>query len=406
MTFTHYRPREGHPDWLSLFAEAREAAGRLRGLQAPPRSRTADLGRVARSIRTAASNYIENRRRARAGREDFLPLYFIWTALRTCNFLCTYCDDHRGRKYPELSNDGVLDTADAFRLLRIMRTRTPSVYFAGGEPTLRRDLPQLVRAARDMNYNPIIVNTNASVLDRLLERPEWGTFLADVDNIVVSLDALDLGVLAEMWQWRTPERVIRNLLILRELAGPYRFKLAVNCVIQPGAIEHARDVLDLACDLGIWFSPVPMNVGPRVSGALKDDAGYRDLADLILERKAQGFRVNGSMRMNRRLLAGEPLNCRNTLKPHVDFDGNLFWPCKSTVNVEPLRANVLDFDDVDALWAHCRESIDPTGFHGPDADQCGGDCNWAQNYTTDAYAEGLARPLSLVAEVREFLNKR
>jgi hypothetical protein len=175
-------------------------------------------------------------------------------------------------------------------------------------------------------------------------------------------------------------------------------------VIQPGAVHHARDVLDLADDLGIWFCPVPMNVGPRVEGALLEDPGYRELAAEILERKRRGARISGSLRMNRRLLGAEPLECLNTLKPHVDFDGHLFWPCKASVHVPPERVDVLQFDDVDALYAHATRRVDPTRFHGPARNQCGAECCWAQNYTTDAYAHGLRRPLSLLGEVADFLR--
>ena len=41
-------------------------------------------------------------------------------------------------------------TVGAVRLLEVMRTGTPAVYFAGGEPTLRADLPALTRRARDL----------------------------------------------------------------------------------------------------------------------------------------------------------------------------------------------------------------------------------------------------------------
>ncbi|MCL4233691.1 MAG: radical SAM protein [Deltaproteobacteria bacterium] len=401
--FRRYTPKAGHPDWPTLFDTARESAREVRKAQEPARRGWRETLRRARSVETAARAFAVNAARAQAGREDLLPLYFIWTTHRACNFLCSYCDDHRGRRYPELPLDGALDTKDGVRLLRVMRTRAASVYFSGGEPTLRKDLPLLVRAARDLDYYPIIINTNAATLDAVLLRDAWRTFLADIDQIVVSLDALDLATLRDMWRWKRPERVVKNLLMLRELATDFRFKLAVNCVIQPGATAEARDVLDLAADLGIWFSPVPMNIAERAAPQ-SDEPAYRALAALILKRKAEGQRINGSLRMNRRLLFREPLDCRNTLKPHVDHDGRLFWPCKSSVNVEPLLVNVLDFEHVDALWAHCRALIDPTNFHGPGPNQCGGACNWAQNYTTDAYAEGLHRPLTLAGEVREFLR--
>ena len=268
LPFRRYQPKPGHPDWPVLFAEARALAERLRPALDPPRRGAREWRRRASSIRTAAGCYLENRRRARAGREDLLPLYFIWTTLRPCNFRCTYCDDHTGARYPELDGRGKLDTEGGLSLLEVMRTRTSSVYFAGGEPTLRKDLPRLTRAARDLDYYPIVVNTNGSLLHRLLARDEWRTWLADVDILVVSVDALDLAELRRMWVTDHPEDVLRNLLVLRELAAEMRVKLMVNTVIQPGLVGEARAVLDLAEDLGVWFCPVPRNAGARIDPAV------------------------------------------------------------------------------------------------------------------------------------------
>jgi MoaA/NifB/PqqE/SkfB family radical SAM enzyme len=404
--FRLYQPRAGHPEWRRLQGEADEIERRIRPLLEPPRRGWRERLRRLRAYATTARNYATNRRLLRAGREDLRPLYFIWTLLRTCNFRCEYCDDHRGRRYPDLPNDGVLSTEDGIKLLRILRTGTPSVYFSGGEPTLRKDLPRLTRAARDLDYFPIIVNTNGSVIDRLLERQAWRTWLADTDIVIVSLDALHLPALERMWVTPHPERVVRNLLLLRRLAEPMRFKLMVNTVIQPGRIEHARDVLDFANDLGIWFCPVPVNTGPTVDRALAADSQYADLAALILRRKEEGYPISGSPRMLRRLLWSEKLVCRNTLKPHVDYDGRLFWPCKASVNVEPERIDVLGFEDLDSLYRFAAARIDPTGFHGAGARQCGANCNWAQNYSTDAYAHGLEHPSSLVHDIAEFIRAR
>jgi MoaA/NifB/PqqE/SkfB family radical SAM enzyme len=285
-----------------------------------------------------------------------------------------------------------------------MRTRTPSVYFAGGEPTVRKDLPELTRAARDMNYYPIIINTNGSLIERNLKQEKWHTWLADTDIIIVSLDALDLQLLAKMWVYKRPETVLRNLLLLRELAEEMDFKLMVNTVIQPGHTDEARAVLDFANDMGIWFCPVPQNDGPTIHDGLQADEGYRELAETIIARKKEGELIIGSARMNRRLLYSEPLQCRNTLKPHVDLDGRLAWPCKASVNVKPEYVNVLAHENVESLYSAAGKLVNPNGFHGPAKNQCGANCNWAQNYSTDAYAHGLANPLGMVRDVVDFLR--
>ena len=402
--FARYQPRAGHPDWPRLWHEARLIADHLRPSLARP-SPARERRRRRAAFATAARNYILNRRRDRKGREDLRPLYFIWTLLRTCNFTCTYCDDHRGRKYPELPGRGALDTAEGIRLLEIMRTGTASVYFAGGEPTLRKDLPELTQAAHDLSYYPIIINTNGSILEKRLRHSRWSTWLANTDIVVVSLDALDLGVLEQMWASSRAERVVRNLLLLRELSSALGFKLMVNTVIQSGRVSHARDVLDFANDLGIWFCPVPQNVGPRADERLSGDPAYHTLVETILERKRSGARITGSVRMNRRLLLGDEIECRNTLKPHIDYDGRLWWPCKASVNVEPALLDVLDHQNLDAIYEAGRKLIDPTGFQGPGRDQCGATCSWAQNYSTDAYVHGIRHPARLLGDIFGFLDK-
>lgn len=402
--FKLYQPQAGHPNWPLLWAEATEFVAQIRPKLTKPVRGWSKWRRQAASYRTLASNYLLNRKLTKQGREDLRPLYFIWTMLRTCNFACTYCDDHQGRRYPELSNEGVLDTADSRRLLEVMRTRTSSVYFAGGEPTIRDDLPQITRAARDLNYYPIIINTNGSLLQRQLSKDDWKDWLANMDIVIVSLDGLDVRKMNSMWVYRNSQDVFRNLLILHQLRDEMGFKLMVNCVIQPGFIDEARAVLDFANDMDIWFAPVPVNVGPTVSGEIRSLPEYDALVETILARKSDGRKIIGSKRMLKRLLRSEPLVCRNTVKPHIDHDGRLAWPCKASVNVKPAYVNVLDFNNVDELYDYASAQVNPTRFHGPACNQCGANCNWAQNYTTDTYAHGLAHPSSLLLDIADFLR--
>lgn len=402
--FKHYQPAAGDPDWQRLLAEAEEIVAEARPMLERPRRGLAELGRRTAAYRQALGNFRKNRSLARQGREDLRPLYFIWTLLRNCNFGCEYCDDHQGRRYPELPKQGTLDTEQGRKLLEIMRTGTCSVYFAGGEPTMRKDLPELTRAARDLGYFPIVINTNGSLFHKVLRRESWRTFLADIDIVVVSLDALRPARLNELWVTERSQDVLRNLLVLWLLSAEMRFKLMVNTVILPGAAGDARAVLDFANDMGIWFCPVPVNQGPTVAAELAGDREYDELVAAILDRKRAGYRVTGSLRMNERLLRSAPLHCRNTLKPHIDHDGRLVWPCKATVNVKPEYINVLDFKDVDTLYDYAASKVNPTKFHGPACNQCGANCNWAQNYTTDTYFNGLVHPLSMVRDAFEFLS--
>jgi len=349
-----------------------------------------------------AKNYASIRR----GDHTLIPPYFIWTMHNACNFRCSYCDNHSGKKYFDLPNDGVLDTELGKKLLRIVRKDVTGIYFCGGEPTLRADLPELTDHAHGLNYFPLMINTNGSRFHKMLPDPRYSKWLKQMDIVIVSLDALNLDRLSDVWGMKKDvcEQVMVNILALRRLQSRVRFKLMVNTVITPETIAEADSILDWANDLGIWYSPVPMNCGANVNEKLTSLPEYRALCSKILDRKKKGYKILGSKRLIENLLGSSKIVCRPSLKPHVDIDGSLIWPCKTKSSIEPVRINMLEYESLDAAYSAAAKLIDPANIHGNGPGQCGADCNWMQNYVTDIYARGLENPLSsgLLSEMFEF----
>lgn len=389
-----------------LEAEGLELGEQLRGSLDPAVRGLADTRRRLSSYHKAAESWIVNKRRLGRGDECLRPTYFIWTMTNRCNFACEYCDNHRGQKYPDLANPdgGPLSTEEGRELLKIMRSGTSAIYFCGGEPTLRNDLPSLTRSAWDLGYFPLMINTNAALLHRRLANPEWSDWLARMDIVICSLDSLDPGHLDGLYVTDEGEHVIRNVSALARLAEHTGTKVVVNCILRPGNIDHAEAVFDWARRLGIWFVPVPLNHGPSATHDLLEDPDYRRLVQRILREKGRGGRILGSQRLLERLLNQVPIKCLPSLKAHVDPDGSVWWPCKPCVNVEPIKVPVLGHRTLDEVWAEGRRLIDPSGFHGPGDDQCGANCGWAQNYAGDLYAFGLEHPLSLLGAIRDFTS--
>lgn len=71
-----------------------------------------------------------------------------------CNNACAHCYNARSRNYPEL------DTQSWFEILdHLWKIGIPHIVFTGGEPTLRDDLPELVRHA-EQNGQITGINTN------------------------------------------------------------------------------------------------------------------------------------------------------------------------------------------------------------------------------------------------------
>ncbi len=395
-----YKPAQGHPDWEDLQRRAAALVAQAVPLL-PPRSRPRDFWRVARSLSTIARTFQANRATLARGDEAIRPLFFIWTMLNACNFDCSYCDNHQGMKYPDLPNRGALGTAQGKQLLKVMRTRTTAIYFCGGEPTLRPDLPDLVEEASRLGYFPMMVNTNASRLHHLLLKPGGAGWLSHIDAVIVSLDALNLDVLREMYGFATPEDVIVNTLALAALSRRMGFKVVVNCVIQPGLIDEARAVFDFSQDIGCTFACLPMNTGPEIAGGLRDDPEYLTLAREIIGRAARGARVAGGPRIIESLLFSEPRRCLPTTFVHVDPDGTVIWPCKPAVRVGPHHVQALGKSNLDQIWAEAKGQFDPTGFR--DSDACSGECNWLQHYVADAYVKALRNPRSQAWALREAL---
>ena len=105
-----------------------------------------------------------------------------------CNFRCTYCDPLGiGYKDPlgTVSVQDVAHVVDAAVGLGMT-----SVRFTGGEPLLRKELPEMIAHAKAAGVEDIAITTNATLLKRRL--PEL--LDAGLGRVNISLDAVDEAV--------------------------------------------------------------------------------------------------------------------------------------------------------------------------------------------------------------------
>jgi len=152
-----------------------------------------------------------------------------------CNLRCTYCMPAEvfGRDYAFLPRSQILRYEEIVRLAGIfVRLGVEKVRITGGEPTVRRDLPDLVRQlAAIEDVRDLTLTTNGSAL-RTLAAP-----LADAGlrRITVSLDSLDDAVFRAMNGADMPvARVLDGIAAARQ-AGLAPIK--VNMVVRRGSNE-------------------------------------------------------------------------------------------------------------------------------------------------------------------------
>ena len=148
-----------------------------------------------------------------------------------CNFRCKYCMPADGLVW--LPRDEVLSFEEIGRLVSVLaRMGVHEIRLTGGEPLVRRDVPDLVRMlARIPGVDDLSLTTNGVLLDRLA-----GPLVdAGLRRINVSLDSLSHVRFAEITRRDALDRVLAGLEEAERY--PELRPIKVNCVAIKGFTE-------------------------------------------------------------------------------------------------------------------------------------------------------------------------
>jgi len=169
-----------------------------------------------------------------------------WMITRRCQFKCSYCRirDKRTLKGVEQSTEEVL------KGVRVIRDRFPgaAIVFFGGEPTLRDDLPDIIRYCEDIDQKYAIISNSVRLLNddnyrrRLME--------AGLSNWTVSIDGMDRSQTVDDY---TYHRVSNGLKALRILRDDYGVRdLVASATVTRKSIERIPDMVEAMTKEGIW----------------------------------------------------------------------------------------------------------------------------------------------------------
>jgi len=148
-----------------------------------------------------------------------------------CNFRCRYCMPAEGLEW--LPRDEVLSFEEITRLVEVLAAMgVHEVRLTGGEPLVRRDLPELVRMlAHVPGVDDLSLTTNGVLLDRLAQP----LVEAGLRRINVSLDSLNHVRFAEITRRDALDRVLAGLEEAER--HPELRPIKVNCVAIRGFTE-------------------------------------------------------------------------------------------------------------------------------------------------------------------------
>ena len=188
---------------------------------------------------------------------------------RRCNLRCRFCFADGGRA----EDDPPRAALEAAIRDIASRCASPLLQLSGGEPTLRDDLPELVRCAKAAGCSYVQVNTNGL---RLAREPEYAKRLAQagLDIVFLQFD----GTRNEVYE------TLRGAPLLEEKLEAVRVcaALGVGVTLVPTVVRGVNDgdlgaLVALAASLspgvrGVHFQPV--SYFGRVPGQPEDAARY------------------------------------------------------------------------------------------------------------------------------------
>jgi len=295
-----------------------------------------------------------------------------------CNLRCSYCMPPEGLDW--LPKPEVLTDDEVVRLVRIgvERLGITEVRFTGGEPLLRRGLPDLVARTAELRPRPeISLTTNGIGLARLAVPLRE----AGLDRINVSLDTLRPDVFAELAK---RDRLADVLAGLAAAAAAGLTPVKVNAVLMRGLNEaEAVPLLAFCLEHGyqlrfIEQMPLDAQHGWRRSDMVTADEILAALSAAVT-LAPEGEQARGSAPAETFLVNGGPAKvgvigsvtrpfCGSCDRVRLTADGQvrncLFARTESNLR-DPMRAGASDGELADRWRAAVAAKLPGHGINDP-----------------------------------------
>jgi cyclic pyranopterin phosphate synthase len=155
-----------------------------------------------------------------------------------CNIRCFYCMPEHGIEF--VPREEILSYEEIERFVRIaVRLGVTKVRVTGGEPLVRKGVPELVRKlAAIPEVQDLALTTNGVLLPQLAEP----LYQAGLRRINVHLDTLDRERFARITRRDELDRVLEGLVLAKRLGfGPIKINaVAVKDLVEPDLVPLAR----------------------------------------------------------------------------------------------------------------------------------------------------------------------
>lgn len=265
--------------------------------------------------------------------------YLRVSLINQCNLACSYCKPN-STKSPAVRRTAPSRFREAISLLHGIGIR--KVRFTGGEPTLYKELPELVSFAKSLAGDmQVAITSNGLLLDRLAEP------LADagLDSVNISLDTTNRAKFTRV----TGSDLLRQVMAGIEAAIRHIPLVKLNCVVMAGVNDdEAETMIRLADSLGthirfIEFMPTKLSSGHHnlfVSGSsLRNSLPFQ--LTLVRGQSSTAARYYVSDKLRIKVGFIDPVShsfCANCDRIRLTSDGRLYGCLFSGKNFNLLQA--------------------------------------------------------------------
>lgn len=227
---------------------------------------------------------------------------------KICNFDCVYCQLGRTVEFHS-AREVFVPTREIMREIESLPAIPIDHYtFSGrGEPTLAKNLGEMIRALRSQGRGKIAVITNAALIDQEDVQED----LASADFVLAKLDAWDENSLKEI---DIPAREIQFSRIVSGLkAFKRRFggKLALQIMFIEHNKSHAKDIAQIAREI----NPDEIQINTPLRPSAVKPLGREELSEI--KKCFQGLPVVSVDEAQRKEVP--PFDDHDTIRRHGNF---------------------------------------------------------------------------------------
>jgi len=272
-----------------------------------------------------------------------------------CNLDCPYCKTI-ARGAEELNKSPqkrVTYTFEMFEkmLLALRQHEIRHIHFTGGEATLVKDLPAMVRVAKSRGIAYASITSNGTMPFRTYA----GLVDAGMDEIRISIDALapDMGdaLAGRRGAWRRTVALLRELAAHRDGVNGRRFFLVANTVVGLRNRERLADIVRFL--LSIQPDDIKLITEVQMKGSLGDFPGAEAMLREI-ESLLEGVPKEAFPLLRRKILtvfAPESIGLEGVAAPPGEK-----WRCYI-----PMTERTVDGVNYYPCSVYLREGGDPIG---------------------------------------------